>query len=112
MNKWEIIFIASVVTVALRTFPFIFFRLYSIPNNGKLVEFLGYSSNAVIGGIIYSALYGTVYYNDLLGHFNGGQIAKFLIIVIAFFVAIKTKAIFKTLLICTSIYAVFLLVTV
>lgn len=111
MNKWEIIFIASAVTVALRTFPFIFFRLYSIPNNGKLAEFLSYSSNAVIGGIIYSALYGTAYYHDLLGHFDYEQIIKFLIIVIAFFVAIRTKAIFKTLAICIAIYAAFLLIS-
>lgn len=109
MNYWKIIFIASAVSIALRSLPFIFFKIYKIPANGKLSEFLGYSANAVIGGIIYTALYGNLFYQNLLEHFNYDQIIKLLIVIIAFFVAIKTKAIFKTLAVCLSIYTAFLL---
>lgn len=110
MDKWIIIVIASLVSLFLRSFPFIVFRKYSVPPNSKVSEFLGYSANAVIGGIIYSALYGSGFYHNLSGHFNLDQFVKFLVVVIAFFVAMRTKAIFKTLAVCISIYALFSLV--
>lgn len=109
MSNWEVIFISALVSIILRSLPFIFFKIYKIPTNGKLAEFLGYSANAVIGGIIYTALFSNLFYHALLEHFNYDQIIKLIVIVIAFFVAIKTKAIFKTLAVCLSVYTLFLL---
>lgn len=112
MSIWEIILIASVISILLRSIPFVLFNFYKIPDSGKLAEFLGYSANAVIGGIIYSALYGSDFYNNLSGHFNFDQLLKLSVLIVAVIVAIKTKAIFKTLVISILFYTFFLIINI
>ncbi|MFC5473393.1 AzlD domain-containing protein [Paraherbaspirillum soli] len=108
MNKWELILIASAISFVLRSLPAIVFRQLRIPENGDTYKFLNYAALSIMGGIIYSALYGDRFYHQWAGHFETPQLLKLALVPIAFVLAARTRGIFKTLAICVGGYAIVL----
>jgi hypothetical protein len=44
-------------------------------------------------------------FQDWLGHFEGGQLIKLIMILLSFFIAAFTRSVIKSLMCCASIYA-------
>ncbi|MEJ5061278.1 MULTISPECIES: AzlD domain-containing protein [unclassified Pseudomonas] len=106
MSNWMIILVAASVSYFLRFLPVLVFRKYKIKGDGDLYVFLSYAACAVMGGIIYSIAFGDVMFQNWLGHFEGVQLVKLSIVFISFFVAAYTRSVIKSLVCCSSIYAV------
>ncbi len=105
MNKWDLIFVGASVSYALRALPFLILRRIAFEEGGSLSRFLNYAAYSVMGGIIYSALYGERFYRELEGHLGQVELLKFMAVAIAFVVAVSTRNLIKALLISLSSYA-------
>ena len=108
MNKWHLILVAAAVSYLLRALPFLILRRFALEEGGNLSKFLGYAAYSVMGGVIYSTLYGEKFYRDLGGHFGQTELLKFMAVAVAFFVAVVTRNLIKALLISVASYALFL----
>lgn len=106
MSKWQLILVGAGMTYVLRALPLLLLRRMDILENGKFSRFLNYAASSVMGGIIYSAMYGEKYYQDLLGHFAPGELLKFFAVVLAFVIGISTHSVLKSLLFSISTYTV------
>ena len=103
MNKWELIAYASLASLFLRAAPVIVFRNLRIAENGATYKYLNYAAAAVMGGIIYSALYG-----NAPPPLDTASLSKLPFIVLSFVVAAVSRGIFKTLAVCLGGYALLL----
>jgi branched-subunit amino acid transport protein len=105
MSNWMLILVAASVSYVLRFLPVLIFRKYKINGDGNVYVFLSYSACAVMGGIIYTIAFGEALFQDWLGHFEGGQPIKLIMILLSFFIAAFTRSVIKSLMCCASIYA-------
>jgi len=108
MSNWELILVSGGVSYLLRALPFLIFRKIDLSEGSDLSKFLNYAAYSVMGGIVYSALYGERFYEDWTGHLGSGEALKLLAVSMAFLIAVWSRSIIKTLLICLSGYALLL----
>lgn len=107
MSTWTIILIASLASYALRALPIVYFHHIPMATDGVLYRFLNYAAFAVMGGIIYSALLGTTYYDNWAGHFTDlGAACRLATLALAVVSAALFKGVFKTLFICLTFFIV------
>jgi len=104
MSKWQPILLCAGISYALRAFPLLVLRRFSLTEEHKISRFFHYASYSVIGGIISSTLYGERFYDNIGGLLERGQIFKFLAVGIAFLASVRTKSIIKSLGICLCSY--------
>lgn len=105
MNPWVQILVAAGVSNLLRALPAAALRKLVIKEDGMLGEFLQYAAYGVMGGIIYSTLYG----KELIAHpqalFTAPQLLKFVIVVATLVLTAVTRSIATALLTCLAAYA-------
>lgn len=105
MKPWEVILIAGVVSYALRASPLLVFRRITMRDNSDIARFFVYAAYAVMGALIYQAMYGEKFLHDLLGHFALGELLKLAITVLGFIIAVRIKNMLVVLAITLPIYA-------
>ncbi|VVM48262.1 hypothetical protein PS645_00619 [Pseudomonas fluorescens] len=111
MNNWTLILVAASVSYGLRFLPVLIFRKFKVSGDGSVYVFLSYAACAVTGGIIYSIAFGDALFGHWMGHLEGDQIVKIIIIVLAFLVAAVSRSVIKSLFCCATLYGSILYLT-
>jgi branched-subunit amino acid transport protein len=107
MNNWTLIAVAALASYSLRALPIVVFRRFRIAPEGDAYKFLSYAAFSVMGGIIYSALFGAAHYDQWLGHFTQPDaLLKLSSVVLAAVLAAWLRGVFKVLIICIAYYFV------
>lgn len=109
MNKWQPILLCAGISYFLRAAPLLILRRMPLAEGSRVTRFFNYASYSVMGGIIYSALYGERFYHNLVGLFTPEQLAKFVALGVAFVSSILTRSILKSLFVCLLSYALVLM---
>lgn len=106
MKPWQVILIAGAVSYALRAAPLLVFRRITMRDNSDVARFFAYAAYAVMGALIYQAMYGEKFlHDDLLGHFAVGELLKLAITILGFIIAVRVKSMLVVLAITLPIYA-------
>jgi branched-subunit amino acid transport protein len=58
MTNWQIIVLAGAASYLIRSVPIVLFNKRPMSSDGLLYKYLNYAALSVMGGIIYTALYG------------------------------------------------------
>lgn len=99
MRIWLLILIASTVSWLLRALPLILLRNVDLDPHRPMVRFFNYAAAAVMGGIIYSAMFGDAYYNNLPGHFiDHSAIQRVLSVAAGVVVVVRYRSVFRALM--------------
>ncbi|MDR5836656.1 AzlD domain-containing protein [Caballeronia sp. LZ034LL] len=106
MNKWQILIWAGLFSYTLRAFPVLVMQRIRFSGDSQVFRFLNYSVYGVIGGIIYSSLFGARQYENLAGHFDADGLTKIAVVIAAVVISSKTKSLLITLSFCLTAYAI------
>lgn len=106
MNPWLLILAGAGLTYLLRLLPLLLLRTASVHPDQPLARFFDSAASAVMGGVIYSALFGTSCYLDPSAHLSDpAALARLATIAVTVVVAVLTRGVFLTLMVCLCVYA-------
>ncbi len=108
MNFWLLIGFSSITIAIFRGFP-LFFRHSSLLNNknGLFYRFLSYSTQAMLGAIVYGTAFFNKNINTLITDFSMIDLVKFALIGFIFFATLKTNRLLSCFLFALGVFVLF-----
>lgn len=109
MNFWLLIAFASITIAIFRGFPF-FFRHSAFLNNkdGAFYRFLTYSTQAMLGAIVYATAFMNKNIENLISDFALIDGVKFALIAFIFFATIWTNRLLTCFLFALGVFIIFI----
>ena len=105
MGKWQIILLAAGLSYVLRALPIVMFSKLTMHSDGLLYKYLNYAALSVMGGIIYSALFGSLDRQHFEAQLLESQnLLKLATVILAFVLTAWKRRVFVTLLCCLLFY--------
>jgi branched-subunit amino acid transport protein len=111
MMIWSLIIFSALTAFAFRLTPF-FMKNSSLLNNqeGNFYRFLSYSTQAMLGVIIYDTAFHNKTLSTLLGQWHFLDTIKFLLLLITFIWVAKSKKILPSFFFGLIVYFIFVLI--
>jgi hypothetical protein len=104
---WHIIFFASFTALIFRVFPIAFHRSNLLNGkSGRAYKFLNYSSQAMMGYIVFDSTFGQQNISMLLRNFHAMQVLQMTLLTLCFLWVVCTHRQLMGLLLFMGIYAV------
>lgn len=105
-SAWQMIALAGAASYALRATPLLMFRKLSLHPEGWLARFLGHAAAAVMGSIIYTALFGDQCLVDLSTHLRDPTaVLKLAAVCVAALLALCLRGVMVPLIAATALFA-------
>lgn len=112
MTNWQIIVLAGAASYLIRSVPIVLFNQRPLSSDGLLYKYLNYAALSVMGGIIYTALYGqaassTGSIGQLLWQaVEPHNLIKLATVILALLLTAWQRKVFVSLLSCMGFYYV------
>ena len=110
MNGWILIGTAAAASYLLRAVPLLIFRRLALAPHSPVVRFLQHAASAVMGSVIYLALFGDSSFQAPWTLIQSpGALLKLSVVLLAAGLALWRRSVFMPLLAGTALYAAALL---
>ena len=110
MNGWTLIGTAAAASYLMRSIPLLVFRRLSLRRDSPAIRFLQHAASAVMGSVIYLALFGEAFFARPAAHLQDTDgLLKLAIVKFAGVLALWRRSVFIPLIACTALYAAALL---
>lgn len=107
MNFWGLLIFSAVTILLCRVLPFLFANHPILSNKeGGLYRFLTYSTQAMLGGIVYATVYDSQNITQLFTHFSTLEWLKVALLIFVFIATIKTNRLLSVFLLSFVIFVV------
>jgi len=103
---WTIIFVAAVVTYALRIAPIFIAKIKPIEGKGKIIKFLEYASASIIGSIIFMLAFDDMGIRAFIQTFDLLSVIKLSVLALSVVVTALWGNVLYSFLICMIVYAI------
>ncbi|MCU1717139.1 AzlD domain-containing protein [Pseudomonas sp. 5P_3.1_Bac2] len=102
MTNWQIIVVAGATSYLIRSLPIVLFNKLPMAPDGLVYRYLNYAALSVMGGIIYTALYGQAL-NELT-LFSPHNLLRLATVILAVVLTAWKRKVFLTLVCCLAFY--------
>lgn len=110
MNGWLLIGTAAAASYLMRSLPLVVFRRLTLSSESPVVRLLQHAASAVMGSVIYLALFGESFFTRPVAHLHDADaLLKLAIVILAGGLASWLRSVFRPLMACTALYAAALL---
>ncbi len=110
MTYWGLLIFSALTILFCRIFPFLFANHPILSNkDGKLYKFLTYSTQAMLGGIVYATAFESQTISEFFANFSPLELIKITLLIFIFIATIKTDRLLSIFLLSFIIFVAFVM---